>query len=190
VRFFFPVIITTLLIGACGFRPLYSGTNTLAGDATTLDNITISDVLPGGSSGLALKNALIDRFYHHGYPSNAQYVLKITVLETGRNIIIQKDSTTTRSQLVLSATYDLEDRQNRKTVDHGVIRAVGAYNVLQSQYTTLVTQNAAREAAINEMADKITMRMAMVIDTGTGAIPELPSAKKKNINAFLNEQDQ
>jgi LPS-assembly lipoprotein len=177
-------LVAAFLISACGFRPLYGNINTLAGDSTSLDNITIDQVVPNSESGLNLKNALIDRFYHHGYPANPQYVLKITLIEAARNIIIQKDDTTTRSQLVMNATYEMDNRETRQMVDHGVIRAVGAYNVLESQYTTLVTQDSARQAAIRELADKIELRMAVVLETGHGTIANTP-IPPKNTNNIL-----
>jgi LPS-assembly lipoprotein len=164
MRKFLTFATVALLISACGFRPLYQDTNTLAGQTTSLDNITIEQIAPEGQSAQELKNALIDRFYHRGYPQNALYVLKISIQETGRNIVIEKNDTTTRQQLVISANYDLTDRRTRKSVEHGIIRAVGAFDVLQSQYTTLVTENNAREAAIRELADKIQLRLAVVLD--------------------------
>jgi LPS-assembly lipoprotein len=158
------MLFLALFVAACGFRPLYQNTNTLTGQLTSLDQITIDQIAPGGQSAQALKNALIDRFYHQGYPQNAPYVLKIAIQETGRNIVIEKNDTTTRQQLVITANYDLTDRRTRKSIEHGIIRAVGAFDVLESQYTTLVTENSARDAAIKELADKIQLRLAVVLD--------------------------
>jgi LPS-assembly lipoprotein len=157
------VFVALFTLSACGFRPLYQGTNTLAGDASVLDSVEIS--VNSGSLPQAVKNALIDRFYHHGYPTDAKYVLKVEVQETYRNIIIQKNDTTTRTQLVLRATYQILDRATRQIVDEGSMRAVMAYNNLLSQYTTVVTQNDARDATVRDLADKLTLRTSVVLET-------------------------
>lgn len=157
------MLIACLCVAACGFRPLYQGTDTFSGGTSVLDRISI-DEKTGGASGLMLENALIDRFYNNGYPENTPYVLNVSIVENYRNIVIQKNSTTTRAQLVERAVYELKNKETNEVVDSGTIRAVSSYNILSSQYTTLVTQNQAREMAIKELADKLTMRMAVVLE--------------------------
>lgn len=157
------IAITLILLSGCGFRPLYGNTTTLAGGTTALDQVMIEDI-PGGVSGLNLKNALIDRFYNNGYPDSPPYALTLQLHESGRSIIIQKNDTTTRTQLVLNASYKLINRQTREVIDEGRIRSVSAFNNLPSQYTTMVTQADARDMAVRELADKITLRMAVVLE--------------------------
>lgn len=155
-------LIALILLSGCGFRPLYQNTNTVNGGGTTLDIVEINDI--PNAIGQAFKNALIDRFYHNGYPQSALYILKVSLEESGRDIIIQKNDTTTRSQLVLRATYELINKQTRQLVEKGSVRSVSSYNILPSQYTTLVTQNDAREKNTREAADKITLRIAVVLE--------------------------
>jgi len=162
VRKIFLILTSLVVLSSCGFRPLYGNTNTLAGSTTSLDQIMLEDM--PGATGLNMKNALIDRFYHHGYPENPLYALRVNLQESGRSIVIEKNDTTTRTQLVMSATYDLIDRRTRKSVDHGTIRAVSSFNNLPSQYTTIATQSDAREMTIRELADKLTLRMGVVLE--------------------------
>ncbi|MDB5477507.1 MAG: hypothetical protein JWM96_2 [Alphaproteobacteria bacterium] len=150
-----------LSLTACGFHPLYQNTNTFAGQETVLNDIEITDI--SGVNGLDLRNNLIDRFYNNGRPDNACYTLNIMLEELGRNIVIQKNDTTTRAQLVLRANYRLLDNETRQEVDSGTIRAVSSYNLLPSHYTTLVTQSDARDMAVRELADKMTSRIAVVL---------------------------
>lgn len=163
MKYVIALVASLALLNGCGFRPLYGNANTLAGSATSLDQIIIEDT-PGGASELNIKNALIDRFYHHGYPENAPYSLRVALQESARSIVIEKNDTTTRTQLVMSAAYTLINRSTRQVIDKGVIRAVSSYNILPSQYTTLVTQADARDMAIRELADKLTLRMAVVME--------------------------
>lgn len=155
-------LISLVLLNNCGFRPLYGGGSTLAGNNTSLDQVIVEDM--PGATGLNMKNALIDRFYHHGYPDNAPYSLSIALQESSRAIVIEKNDTTTRTQLVMTAHYRLIDRSTRAIVDKGNIRAVSAFNNLPSQYTTMVTQADARDMATRELADKLTLRMAVILE--------------------------
>jgi LPS-assembly lipoprotein len=159
MRFVALILVAFALVG-CGFTPLHSAhTNS----DTSLNRVWI-DTLPN-SDGLMLRNALIDRFYTNGMPDQTPYILQIELTQLQRDLVIDKDSTTTRAQLVYRADYHLIDRTTRQSVDSGSMRAIGSYNILSSQYTTLVTENAAREQALQELADKLTLRMGVVLHT-------------------------
>lgn len=131
-----------------------------------MDSVSIGSL--NGDQGIALRNALIDRFYNHGYPTSPRYQLTALIEETTRDIVIQKNDTTTRSQLVMRATYQLVNAQTREVVDKGAIRAASSYNILPSQYSTLITQNDARDRNVRELADKITTRLAVVLENASG----------------------
>lgn len=156
------LLLGCLCLAACGFRPVYGTGTTIGGGDTVLDQVSISSI--AGPTGLMLKNALIDRFYHNGYPDEPRYVLKVTLQETARSIVIQKNDTTTRTQYVVRALYTLQDKATGKLADQGDIRAVSSYNILQSQYTTVVTQNQARELSVRDLANKIALRLAVVLE--------------------------
>ncbi len=161
----YSALVLCLAISACGFTPLYYHTNTPAGAASVLDDVWI-DTIPD-AEGLELRNALVDRFYHHGTPDNPAYVLHITLTQNARDLAIKKDATTTRAQLVFRADYTLLRRDTRAVVDSGSTRAIGSYNILSSQYTTIVTQSAARTQALQELADKLALRTGVVLQGST-----------------------
>lgn len=155
------VLAVSLLLAGCGFRPLYQKDDTLVGGSTILDQVTIASIR--GSVGQQLRNDLIDRFYHHGYPDNAPYILSIALGETTRDIVIQKDDVTSRAQIVMIANYTLTEKETRKVISKGVVRAVGSYNILGSQYATIVTRDTARDLALKELADKMTLRVSSLL---------------------------
>lgn len=156
------ILLVVFLLSACGFRPLYSNTNTLAGGTSVHDDIWI-DQIPD-ADGLNLRNALIDRFYHNGTPDSPTYILKINLTRSSRDLAIRKNDTTTRAQIVYRADYTLTDRTSRQVIDSGSIRAIGSFNILESQYTTIVTQDRASQQALEELADKLTLRLGVVLD--------------------------
>jgi LPS-assembly lipoprotein len=158
----FRIALITLFLAACGFHPLYQNTNTLAGGTSILDTVWI-DIIPD-ANGVYLRNALIDRFYHNGMPADPKYQLHVTITEDSRNLAIKKNDTTSRAQLVIRASYTLKDRATDRILETAETRAVSSYNVLNSQYTTLVTQGEARNAALTELADKLTTRTAVLLE--------------------------
>jgi LPS-assembly lipoprotein len=151
-----------LLIAACGFQPLYRNTNTLTGGSTSLQRVWIQTI--PNESGVRLRNALVDRFYHNGSPQNPDYTLEVNLIEHQRGIVIERDDTTTRSQIVVSAQYTLRRKSDRTVIDTGTLRASSAYNILSSQYTTLVTMDQARVNALRDLADKMTLRLATILE--------------------------
>jgi LPS-assembly lipoprotein len=155
------IFIVCFFLSACGFQPLYSNTNTLAGGTSVHEKVWIQSV--SDIAGVKLRNALIDRFYHHGTPEDPTYILTLGLRENVRNVIIERNDFASRAQLVLSADYTLRRRDTRVVVETGTLRSTSSYNILSSQYTTLVTQDEARDLAIQDLADKMTQRVAVLL---------------------------
>ena len=149
-----------LSLAACGFHPLYAPA-VQADGSSLLDQVWI-DTIPG-SNGIILRNYLLDGFYSNGYPDHAPYLLHIDIAEYVRDVDIQKNDTTTRAQFVILATYYIRDRATSQIIDSGQMRAISGYNILLSQYTTLVSQNDARDRALRDLADKIQTRTTLVM---------------------------
>ena len=171
MRRILPLMLVCACLGmltACGFRPLYAPAQDVSG-RNLLDQVWIETIQ--GANGVILRNYLLDGFYREGYPDAPRYVLNIGLREFGRDVDVQKDDTTTRAQSVQLADYTLRDRVTNTVIDQGQFRSVSGYNILLSQYTTLVTQNDARDRALKEMADKIQTRIALVLSE-----PELQAA--------------
>ncbi|HEY1096242.1 MAG TPA: LPS assembly lipoprotein LptE [Alphaproteobacteria bacterium] len=153
------------LISACGFRPLYTTVGNANG-TSVLDNVWIDTIT--SSNGVILRNYLLDSFYSDGYPEQARYMLKTSLKEYVRDVDVQKNDTTTRVQLVVLATYELRDRTTETVIERNQVRAVSGYNILLSNYTTLVSQNDARDRALRDIADKIQTRVALILSENTG----------------------
>ncbi len=156
------LVILGFALAGCGLSPVY-GTYSNAGRnpsvANALDQVYI-DTVPD-RTGQKLRNLLIDRFYKTGQKSlaEAQYRLQITGLsENIYGLGIAKDATATRSQIKLTATMTLT-RRDDTTGKPALVRnltAVSSFNTLASQYTTLVTEEDARDMTIRDLADQAT----------------------------------
>jgi LPS-assembly lipoprotein len=142
-----------LWLTACGFEPMY-GANSKGAEAVAvaLPNIDISNI--PDRDGQYLRNLLIDRLYTSGRPDAAPYTLNFSKLQ--KNIVdlgIQKDATATRAQMQITAHMDLIDKSTGKAVLQRDLKTVGAYNLLDDQLSTLMSQQNITESILQEMRD-------------------------------------
>ncbi len=157
-------IITIFALSACGFRPVYgnySGGKAAEGNSanTMMGQITIANI--PDRSGQFLRNALIDRLHANGEPDSALYTLKIEPLvETKKELDITKSSEATRAQLRIKTHMVLVDKNGNHFVSRD-LSSMSSYNVLESEFATRVTENAARENAINDIARQVERNLAL-----------------------------
>ena len=160
-----------LLLSACGCTPMY-------GNGSLSNNIEITDALNRieisnipDRSGQALRNALIDRFYNAGTPSNTTYLLTIApLIENRSDLDVTIDDEATRRQLRLSTSISFarKDDHNTPTTKRDLYTIV-SYNVLQSQFTTRVAEQNARNNAVTDLARQI--EQAIIIALRAEATP-------------------
>lgn len=152
-------IIGILTLSACGFTPMY-GEHSNATPKQSFNKIAIS-IIPD-REGQYLRNALIDRFYTNGIPSNPTYQLTIDpIKESISDFDITIESEATRRQLKLTSTMRIVDIQTNKTILTQSILATSSHNVLTSEFSTLVTEQSARDAALNDLARQVERQVAL-----------------------------
>lgn len=114
------------------------------------------------AEGQYLRNALIDKFYRRGRPANPNYTLDIQPLqETVIDLDVTIESETTREQLNITSSMQLVEKGSGKVLLNRPLRASASYNVLGSQYTTIVTETDAREAALNDIARQVETQLSL-----------------------------
>lgn len=127
---------------------------------TQLDQVDIA-IIPD-RSGQFLRNELIDRFYHDGYPTNPKYKLTIEpIRETIRDFDITLESEATRQQIQLNTKMLLVDLETNETVLNRSLIAITSNNILESEFSTLITEQSARDAALNDLARQIERQLAL-----------------------------
>lgn len=150
-----------LSLSACGFTPLY-GTGGKAGApvAADLGSVYIENI--PDREGQYLRNALIDRFYLSGRPDNAFYSLTVApVQESLTDLDITKSSDATRAQLRLATVMILRDRGAGQILLERKLTSITSYNVLQSQFTTRVSESNARQNALDDLARQVEQQLAL-----------------------------
>jgi LPS-assembly lipoprotein len=148
------VIGVALLLGGCGFHPLYGGMN---GDMQeTLSSIYVEPVPE--RIGYELRNSMIDLLDGPGTPNGASYRLRLGLTQTTQGIALQNDATITRYNDTLTVTYELFDTAGH-VVTKGAETGLSAYNVLPSSpsanYGTLIAQQDADKRAAEDIANRI-----------------------------------
>lgn len=149
------------MYGSAANAPSVSGTTAEAG----LDQVEIANIRD--AQGVFLRNALIDRFYRNGYPSNPRYELQIgTITESKTSLDITTSSETTRAQLTQTSTLTLLDRQSgsNKPVLSRALSSISSYNILESEYATRVSEQSARESALEDMARQAELQISLFLN--------------------------
>jgi len=153
---YYLVLLSVFCLSACGFTPVY-GTKTVSSDIAAVDIAVIPN-----RSGQIVRNHLIDHFYPSGYPANPAYRLSVSPIEeTIVEIGIDKDDEASRAQLRQHAVMRLTDLTTNQAVLTRTVRATSGYNILAGQFTTFVTENDAREQALNALSDNIITQLEL-----------------------------
>lgn len=161
------LFLSVLLLSACSFSPMYGSENAQNNSSTksNLNQVEIS-IIPD-RSGQYLRNELIDRFYTDGYPSNPRYKLSVApIQETVSDFDITLESEATRQQIKLATSLNLIDLESGKNVLNRPVRAVTSNNILESEFSTLITEQSAREAALDDLARQIERQLALYFSSG------------------------
>jgi hypothetical protein len=147
-----------VLIAGCGLTPVYSTNNNNTGAASQLRLTEISNIPE--KTGVDLRNELVDRMHLDGTPYNARYKLSVQpVSESSAGLGISKDASVTRYQLRMGTNLELIDMRTKDVLLQRKVSAVTSYNVLDSHFTTLVSEREARMNGIKELAEQILIQL-------------------------------
>ena len=149
------LLLSLTLLPGCGYQPLY-GANTPAAQQWPVVQINnIPDRL-----GQQLRNRLIDRFYQDGRPASPEYTLDISLVPSVYKLGIALDDSATRAELSLAANYTLRNMQGA-AVFTGTTTAVTNFNILRSQYATLIGEQDAYDRGVAQVSEDITRRVSL-----------------------------
>jgi LPS-assembly lipoprotein len=158
------LVMITLTAG-CGFQPVYGN---IGGDraVTAQDQFARVRIPPiPEREGQILRNSLIDQIYVKGAPRDPVYDLRVGLRFREGAIDIDRDDSVTRTQLNVTAQAILADRDTNKTLWTADSRAIVTYNVLDSPFATVQSERAAREQAMNQIADDLVVRLGAYFAT-------------------------
>ena len=156
-----------LLLGACGFQPLYGVNGGIVGPGQTLRSIYIEPIPE--RVGYELRNHLLDLLDASGEQVNSAYRLKLILREEPpQGVALQQDATITRYNYRLTAHYELFARDGTQPLKTGDISTLTAYNVASSPYATVVAERDAGDRAANDIAERIRTELAVYFHEAAG----------------------
>jgi LPS-assembly lipoprotein len=167
IRLYFSgVFASLLLLSACGFQPIYGNVSTGVNQPNTEELMRRIDIgLINNREGQFLRNALIDRLHNSASNRASLYTLNMShITETKRDLDITKESDATVANLKLSTEMVLKRKSDDKLLLQKTVWSTTSYNILESQFTTRVSQNYARENGLKNLAEQIERQVALALN--------------------------
>lgn len=162
------VVAVFSLLSGCGFTPVYSGAS---GAKVKFDLSSVSIEPIKDRIGQRLRNHLIDIINPAGRPSKAEYSLSIDLKESKQTLAVQKTEIATRANLSFTARFGLTRRGQSDTLLNGQSTSVTSYNILSSEFATLVAERNARDRAVRELSIEIANQLAIFLRAPGTAAP-------------------
>ncbi|MFN4283643.1 MAG: LPS assembly lipoprotein LptE [Alphaproteobacteria bacterium] len=152
-----------LALAGCGFRPLYGERSAASVSAPELAAIQI-DLIPN-REGQLVRNALLDKMQPRGPAARPLYRLTVGISIGRESFGLRTDDTATRSSMTMSASYILTDLASGKPLLNANSRAVSSYNILDSDFATVISENDAIRRTANEVSEEIKTRVAIFLSS-------------------------
>jgi LPS-assembly lipoprotein len=161
------VLVCVGMLAACGFEPIYGTANqqNIKSELAAVQILPIKDRI-----GQLLRNHLLDQINPKGRSEKPRYMLSIKLSESKQELAVQKSELATRANLNFVANFSLSPVEGVKARPlSGQVRITTSYNILSSDFGTLMTERDARRRAVRELSLDITNRIAAhVQNTGSG----------------------
>ncbi len=154
-------IILLFLLANCGFQPLH-GKRSAALPGNTLSDMSYVavDTIPD-RAGQMVRNELLDLLHPGGIAARPVFRLKVLLSEKREGLAFQQDDSATRFNLRLTASFEMTDTRDGRSLLKGTTRAISAYNVVRSDYANLISRRDALQRAADSVAAGIQNRISI-----------------------------
>lgn len=157
------VALSLVGLAGCGFRPLYGERSAASVTAPELAAIQI-DIIPN-REGQLVRNSLLDKMRPRGAAPKDLYRLSVSIGVARESLGIRTDETATRGSLTMNASYTLVNLANGEQMMSGTSRAVSSYNILDSDFATVISENDAIRRTAVDLSEEIKTRVAIFLST-------------------------
>jgi LPS-assembly lipoprotein len=160
-RFGSLAIVLALILGGCGFHPLYGdhATSGFDADLAAIKVNTIQDRL-GQQLALSLRDGL--------NPTRVQvaprYALDVRLDAARNDLGIRKDATASRTQMMIVAHFQLKELATDRTVLQGMTRTAVSFDSQTDEYANAVARQSAQERSLRDLSDDIRTRLAVHVN--------------------------
>lgn len=151
-----------LTLSACGFSPVYNS-ETGVESVSVKQAFSYVDVAPiPDKVGVDLRNELLDILHVNAAQAVPHFTLLVkTPSEQIKQTGIDRDATTTREQLRLKTNAKLVSKDTGRILFDRDFISLTNYNILPSEYSTIIAQEDARDRAMRQIADDIKTHLAL-----------------------------
>lgn len=143
-----------LLLGGCGFQPLYA---TQADGGPAIGAVQVAQI--DGKAGHVLKTEL-ERILAVEAGAGSPMLLEITLSEQVVPLGIRVDESATRAEMRLTANYVLTPADGRDPI-RGLVTTVVNYDIPTAAFGEIAAQDDARERAAETMAQRMRAELAL-----------------------------
>ena len=104
------------------------------------------------------------RLHASAKQNRAKYKLVTTLREDVQALAVRKSAFATRANLTVTATFHLMAEDNDRSVLSATEKTTVSYNILDSEFATLMAQQDAQKRAIKSLGKDIVVRLAIFFD--------------------------
>jgi LPS-assembly lipoprotein len=151
------LLVATMLLSACGLRPLYGG-GSGSSVAATLRSVQVAPI--AGQAGWLMRNKLVDRLGAAG-ESTPVYRLDVTLDDNITAFGIRSDQAATRERRTLRARYQLVSLASGQVVLDATAGSDAGIDIVSSDYATVAAEQTALENLADVVADQIVGRVGV-----------------------------
>lgn len=156
-----------LLLGGCGFHPVYGSRGDGSGPrGSVARHLAAVEVgLIADRIGQMLRNELMTQLHYAGTDEVPLYQLEVQVTEQEEQLSVERDATSTRANLRVTALFTLVQINDSQILLRGSLNAVNSFAIqrtTEAVYSTIVAREDARRRGVRTVADKIVNRIALL----------------------------
>jgi LPS-assembly lipoprotein len=149
-----------LALAGCGFHPLYSEREE-AIDEPALAAIKVAPIKD--RIGQMLEFALRESFNPRGVSVETRYNLNVTLLVSRYDLGLQRDASSSRARVDVSAIFILADAKTGKSIYRGSTATTSAFNITDDAYAAQVAEEDARARTVRDLSDEIRTRLSLFL---------------------------
>lgn len=155
------ILVAGSITAACGFSPVYRQD----AQRTIRQNMALIVIAPiGGQRGLQLRNRLTEKISPTGVVDVPEFRLSVSLASSTEAVLIQLDTTATRQNLRMRASFTLTNLASGATVFTGKSVSVSSYNVVDSEFATIVAEDNATDRVAREIGEEIFDLLVVYFD--------------------------
>lgn len=185
--FLLAIAFSSLLLGGCGFTPMYGNKNDLTNPFKVNGLEELQAIKIGAipnRDGQLLRNALLERLNPYGEPQSPQYRLTTDLNFTKSGIAVRRDGTFQRYKVTGTANFSLIDLQTGKILYKDTASQVSTFIVTDSTagsaFSATVSERSEEKNLTRLIADEMTLSILSFLERGDHLL-DTPDSKTSSL---------